>query len=318
MHVVVAEGALVEQIIRTTYPLWNEGLTPHAYAQWNAAQLRTAWGSRHLQRVALLDDDGTLLATAKRYRFAARLDGRDVRVLGIGAVFTPEDRRRRGHAAALIEQLVDAGRRDGDDIAMLFSEIDPAFYERLSFTQVPLNEVQVNVHTKDGAPATLVRAGHESDLAALAAMHAVRAAGARFSLVRDSSLIQFALARRRLLAGLGPPGQRQVEFHVIEEGATAVAYAVLTVDENGWTLSDAGDRDPAGARLGALLQVLLAREPSRRPPVIRAWWPQAFAVPPQVHLSNARVASDVLMMRALSDVRLPSGDDVFLWRGDFF
>ena len=42
------------------------------------------------------------------------------------------------------------------------------------------------------------------------------------------------------------------------------------------------DRDPAGARLGALLQVLVAREPSRGMPLIRAWWPRAFPVPPQV------------------------------------
>ena len=32
---------------------------------------------------------------------------------------------------------------------------------------------------------------------------------------------------------------------------------------NGWTLEEAGDRDPAGARLGAMLQVLVAREPAQ-------------------------------------------------------
>ena len=51
------------------------------------------------------------------------------------------------------------------------------------------------------------------------------------------------------------------EFFVAEEGASAVAYVVLNVNANGWTLEEAGDRDPAGARLGAMLQVLLAREP---------------------------------------------------------
>src|SRR5918993_2187753 len=103
-------------------------------------------------------------------------------------------------------------------------------------------------------------------------MHAVRAASVRFALRRDASLIHYALSKKRLLAGLGPSGLRQVEFFVAEEGASAVAYVVLTVSKGGWTLEEAGDRDPAAARLGGMLQVLLAREPSQRKPLIRGWW----------------------------------------------
>ena len=51
-----------------------------------------------------------------------------------------------------------------------------------------------------------------------------------------------------------------------EEGASAVAYVVLSQNQYGWTLEEAGDRDPAGARLGAMLQVLLraSRRAARR------------------------------------------------------
>src|SRR5690606_19334118 len=129
-----------------------------------------------------------------------------------------------------------------------------------------------------------VRAGDDRDLPAVAAMHDVRSAPAKLALKRDASMVQYALARKRLFAGLSPAGRRQVEFFVAEEGATAVAYAVITASPRGWTLEEAGDRDPAGARLGALLQVLVAREPSRQAPRIRAWWPAAFPVPPQVTL----------------------------------
>jgi hypothetical protein len=178
----------------------------------------------------------------------------------------------------------------------------------------------VTVHEKGGgAPAMLVRTGNDNDLPAVAAMHGVRAAGARLALQRPVDHVKFMLARKRLLAGLGSPGLRQVEFHVVEEGATAVAYALTSVDGNGWTLTEAGDRDPAGARLGALLQVLIAREPSRHRPVIRAWWPRGFPVPPQVQLTDRHDASDVLMIRSLQGLSLPSsGHDVFYWRSDFF
>jgi hypothetical protein len=165
----------------------------------------------------------------------------------------------------------------------------------------------------------LVRAGDDRDLPAVAAMHAARTDGALFALRRDASSIHHALVRRRLLAGLGPPGRRQVELVVAEEGASAVAYAVLNENANGWTLEEAGDRDPAGARLGGMLQVLLAREPSAPAPLIRAWWPRAFPVPPQLELTGRADARDVLMLRPLADVPLPAGAaDVFYWHADRF
>jgi hypothetical protein len=143
-------------------------------------------------------------------------------------------------------------------------------------------------------------------------------ASAPFALKRDVSRIQFSLARKRLLAGLGPPGLRQVEFFVAEEGASAAAYVVLSVNQHGWTLEEAGDRDPAAARLGAMLQVLLAREPSHAVPLIRTWWPRAFAVPPQLTLTNRTEPRDVLMMKPLGNIPLPAAEDIFYWRSDQF
>ena len=319
MRLVVAEGSLLEQILDHTYPIWHEGLTRAAYARWNAAQMRTPWGRQHLQRFALVSDEGTLLASAKRYRFDVRVDGRDGWMCGIGAVITPEALRGRGHARHLIEALVQQERDAGALCAALFSEIGAPFYERLGFRRVPLDEVTVNIRRKDGAPAMLVRAGEERDLGALAAMHEVRSAGARFAVRRSASLIHFALAKKRLLAGLGPSGLRQVEFFVADEGASAVAYVVLSENANGWTLEEAGDRDPAAARLGAMLQVLIAREPAKPPPLIRAWWPRAFPTPPQLELTDRIDAGDLLLMRPLADVALPtSAGDVFYWRGDYF
>jgi len=319
MRLVIADGAIFENILDHTFTIWNEGLTRAAYSRWNAAQQRTRWGRAHLQRLALVDEQGTLLSTAKAYRFDASLDGHPIRMCGVGAVFTPVALRGQGYATVLLEQLLDRERRDGVELATLFSEIGPTFYQRLGFAPVPLDEMTVGVVRKDGAPATLVRAGEERDLPAIAAMHETRSTGARFSLRRDPSQIQYSLARKRLLAGLGPSGLRQVEFFVVEEGASAVAYAVLSTNANGWTLEEAGDRDPAGARLGALLQVLVAREPSHRTPLIRTWWPRALAIPPQLQLSDRSDPKDLLMFRALSDVDVPTrADEVFYWRSDQF
>ena len=165
----------------------------------------------------------------------------------------------------------------------------------------------------------LVRAGVERDLPDIAALDAARSSGVRFALRRRPSLLSYAVSKKRLLAGLGPPGLRQLEFFVAEEGASAVAYVVLSENANGWTLEEAGDRDPAGARLGAMLQVLLAREPSHRTPLIRAWWPRAMPVPPQLQRTDRGEARDIFMVRPLADVPMPTtADDVFYWRSDYF
>ncbi len=320
MQVVVGDGPLLEQVFDHTFPIWNEGLSREAYSKWNRAQVRTPWGRDRLQRFVLLDDDGSYRASLKRYRYDVRVNGRDGWMCGLGAVFTPEEHRGRGHATRLIEHVIESSRAEGALLAGLFSEIGARYYERLGFVHVPLDEVSVQVTRRDGTPAMLVRAGDERDLPLIAAMHEVRAAGAAFTLRRDASHIQYAIAKKRLFAGLSPPGTRQLEFFVAEEGVVPVAYVVISQNQYGWTLEEAGDRDPSGARLGAMLETLVAREPSQERPIIRAWWPRGFPVPPQLTLANRTEPKDLFMVRPLADgVVMPAGpDDVFYWRSDYF
>lgn len=324
MELVVAEGRILEDIIDATFPIWNEGLTREGYARWNALQMRTVWGRDHLRRFALLDDRGRWVASAKRYLWPMRLDGADGIMCGFGAVFTRPEERGRGYAAVIMNMLMERSRGEGATVAGLFSEIGEQYYQRLGFQTVVLDEVDVEVERKGGgAPAMLVRFGEERDLPALAALHDTRSSGVAFALRRDPLLIAYSLSKKRLLAGLGqhagPRAERQTEFFVAEEGASAVAYVVLTVNGGGWTLEEAGDRDPAAARLGAILQVLLAREPSRPVPLIRTWWPRGLAIPPQVRLTNRIPARDIFMLKPLATARIPTRpEDVFYWRSDYF
>jgi hypothetical protein len=319
-RLVVADAALRDRIQDETFPIWNEGLSRASYGRWNAAQMRTAWGRDRLHRLALVDGEGRWLATLKRYRFTARVDGIEAPAVGLGAVFTPPALRGRSYARRIIEETLAEEASRGAAIAILFSEIGDRYYAALGFQPVPLQAVTLGLELREGAPAMLVRAGADADLPALAAMHAARAAAARVSLVRTPDLIAYAVARRRLLAGLGPPGLRQTEFFVAEEGHMAVAYVVVTIDERGWTIEEAGDRDPSAARLGAMLQLLVAREPSRRPPAIHAWWPAAMPVPPQARIaSREAAATELFMWRPLRGaIAALRPDDVFYWRADAF
>ena len=315
-QLVVADTSISGQILEQTYPHWNEGLSPSAYRAWWTAQTRTRWGHTGLRRYALVEN-GDPVTSAKLYDLTAVIDGRRVRVAGLGALFTPEPLRGRGLARDLVDAMLSALEREGFELALLFSEIGPAYYERLGFRTVPVTEVGWRVTTKPGAPATLVRGGDDRDLPAIVELGRVRAAPFRWQLDRSAEHIQFAIAKKRLLAGLGPSGARECGFYVTEEGHTAVGYVVMSVKDHVWTIEECGDRDPTGARVGAMLQVLLAREPSLRPPVIRGWMPPGFC-PPQVTVVSEHPASEVMMVRGLGGYEPPDlpRETVLAWHGD--
>ena len=321
MTIVPAEGPILDEILSATFELWHEGLSREAYPRYYKGQLGTAWARTNLRRWALVDG-GDVLASAKTYAFDAVLDGHGVRAVGIGAVFTQPAHRGHGHARALIEQMLARATGDGFDLALLFSEIGGDYYARLGFTPIQTVDLELRVRedSRRGAPATLVRFGDERDLADLASMGDTRAAPFRFRLRRTPDVIQYAIAKKRLLAGLSAPHVRGVQFCVAEEGNSAVAYVVISTHGSMWVVDEAGDRDPSGARLGAILQTLIARDPAAPRPTIIAWLPGLR--PPQVDVIRELPTHDVMMIRPLTAAGAAATplakDDVFYWRSDLF
>ena len=190
----------------------------------------------------------------------------------------------------------------------------PGGFSKISGGEVTL---QVAESPRHGAPMTMVRVGEDRDLAAVAEMGRARAANYRFHLDRDVDFIQYVITRKRLRAGLGPPNLRQLQFFIAEEGITAAAYVVLTVERGTWTLEECGDRDASGARVGALLQALIAREPAERRPTIRGWLPPGF-LPPQITVLFNAPSSRTLIVCMLGSTPPPCAADVCYWHNDVF
>ena len=317
--VVPAEGAILERILETTYPVWHQGLSRQAFARCDAAIGKTAWALRHRRGFALVER-AHVLASAQRYDLTGRLDQRQVRLCGIGAVFADPVHDDGTHARELIQWLLDDARQRGSDIALLSLATHQPSYVPDGFEVIPTLDVELRVKesSRRGAPMTLVRGGEDRDLAAIVAMGAARAAQFRFHLDRDVDRVKFAITTKRLLAGLGAAGRRQLQFVIAEEGITAAAYVVISIVDRTWTIEECGDRDPSGARVGAILQALIAQEPAERRPVIRAWLPPRF-VPPQITMLSERPSEEVIMLRVLSSTtgqRRLSTDDVLYWRSD--
>jgi hypothetical protein len=94
---------------------------------------------------------------------------------------------------------------------------------------------------------------------------------------------------------------------------------VITRGPAGRVLEDCGDRDPTGARIGAILQVLAARAPAGPPMRLHGWLPLSIR-PPQIRVLDQAPASDIMMGRDF-DVASPaihaSGEIVY-WNLDVF
>lgn len=320
MAVAPAEGALLDRILDAGDLPAKAGLTRRAYGRLDAALARTTWGRGHRRRFALAE--GTdWRAAATRYDLTAVLDGRPLRACGIAEVLAAPS-EGGDPAALLVERLLERSAQEGAELALLFSEMDPAWCAAQGFSRIPTADLDLAVaeSPRHGAPMTLVRGGDEADLPAIAAIGQVRAAPFRFHLDRDLDFVQYAITRKRLRSGLGAAGEHELHFFVAEEGITAAAYVVLSVRGGAWTLEECGDRDDAGARVGAILQALIARDPAARRPSIRGWLPPGFR-PPQVTITPATPGTAGLMARGFGSNRLAlplGGDDVLYWRGDLF
>jgi hypothetical protein len=317
--VIPAEGVILERVLAAEHAVSPGGLSREAYARFDAAQMKTAWGRRHRRRFALVDGP-EVLASATQYDLPAVLDRKSVRVCGIAAMSREPAYRDAGHTRELVDRLLDQAARAGAAMALLFSDMShehqPAGFEGVSMSDV---ELCVTESSRRGAPMTLIRGGEERDVAAIVAMGRIRADPFRFHLDRDVDFVQHVITKKRLRAGLGQAGARQLHFFIAEEGITAAAYVVISIVGGTWTIEECGDRDPSGARVGAMLQALIAREPVERRPTIRAWLPRGFA-PPQVRIVSVKSSTDVLRVRSLGAMVQPrlAWDDVLYWRSDLF
>jgi GNAT superfamily N-acetyltransferase len=130
----------VRDVLPHSEPLWAGARTFDEYAGEFRTLAQSAWGRRRFRTVGLRVE-GRLVASCKRYARVLRCGERTYEAAGIGAVFTPEHLRRRGYATALLGAFLDAERKAGTDLAFLFSDIAPLFYENLGFVKLPSRAV---------------------------------------------------------------------------------------------------------------------------------------------------------------------------------
>jgi ribosomal protein S18 acetylase RimI-like enzyme len=238
-----------EEYFRGIQPIWGGGLDN---ARFQFFQRRLADAPEAGQRYRLLGwfENGKLLSAMKAYDLAGTHARRTLRLLGIGAVFTPPGLRRQGHAAAMLRAAMEAYRGRGAQAAVLFSDIEIGYYERLGFRAVESRECSVEAgqlpRPRDGYRPAL--AGDEPLMTRLFA--SAREQETHFALARDGWTLRFQLRRLRELARARGVGEPEWGIVVPEEAAAMIRFGRDTVDvlEAGWASQRGRDTLLAGLR----------------------------------------------------------------------
>jgi GNAT superfamily N-acetyltransferase len=130
------DDRLIAEAASQTHEIWSGGWSLEAHIERQKNQLLRA-GPNILRYVGLVDETG-LIASMKRYGLVVHVPGAGpMPALGIGAVFTRKDARKKGAAAKLLHWLLDDARAQGNVLALLYSEIGTAYYERFGFVALP-------------------------------------------------------------------------------------------------------------------------------------------------------------------------------------
>jgi GNAT superfamily N-acetyltransferase len=131
-----ATPAEIVTVLGHTRELWGGGKDLDTYVARTRALLDSPWGRARYRFVVGLDESGVIVTACKRYHLDLRLDGSPAPTVGFGAVFTPEAHRGQGHAASLLKAVMAEECSRGTRLALLFTDIGPAYYERLGFQAI--------------------------------------------------------------------------------------------------------------------------------------------------------------------------------------
>jgi predicted N-acetyltransferase YhbS len=147
------------EILPQTAKLWAGRRDFDTYVTQTLEIARGGYGRRHYRTFGLYDEK-TLVASFKRYERILHDGPRRLHAIGIGAVYTPDSYRGRGYASVMLASALDRARADGYDLAYLFSDIRPQFYEPLGFRELASREISLRADT---LPAQRIELAHLAD-----------------------------------------------------------------------------------------------------------------------------------------------------------
>jgi len=274
----------VRTVLAESHALWGAGLSVPDYIGMWEEMADSRWARSWYSWRALVDDHSRVLASLKLYRPALRVGESTGRAAAIGAVFTPRELRRRGHAATLIRAALEQAARRGDMSALLFTDIGTEYYRAFGFAPLPCEDAVGSIAGAAArAPRGVTLRSMTLDDVDLVSRAQQASCGRRpLAILRDRDHWEFLLLRAatffRRLDGSG----LERRFMIAMEGSRPIGYLVAVSGPGEWNLreADAFDGDPA--TLARVLHAGAAEANALAATTVWGWipreiWPQLSA-----------------------------------------
>lgn len=247
----VAIDAYVRDVLPESFVLWGNGRDFETYAADLRAMASTTYAKRRPFVVGVREGD-RYASTCKTYDRELRWHERALRAMGIGAVFTAQALRGRGYATVMLGALLDAERASGGDLAYLYSDIHPAYYEKLGFVALPSRLISIRAESLDGSPSG-ARPIEDADWTGIRRCFDALDRTRSWSLRRTPLVWNWMRGRWRA----APPLGTQNVALVVRSGRSVIAYAIgrRALRSDAFVIDDfAFDGDAGRAIVPALLR----------------------------------------------------------------
>ena len=296
------------EVLPLTAEVWAGKRDFEHYVSQNLEVAQSGYGRRHFRTMGL-SDGTTLLSSFKRYERAIHMGTQRLRAYGIGAVYTPPELRGRGYASAMIAMAMDRARVDGYDVAYLFCDIRPQFYQELGFTPIASRAISLR---SDNLPNDRIEVQRleDTDWSGVRRCFELRDRTRPWAFVRTP--LVWELIRLRIRQGSEHAVGVQTNL-VVRRGRAIAAYVlgVRAPEHDAYLLDEFGFADAQAAGLiGPLLRS--AAGDLRR---VAGWLPPEFARERLPRASVRRRTEAIFMAAGLSNagktwLRLASASSV--------
>jgi hypothetical protein len=242
----IDSDAYARLVLPLSAALWAGRRDLQTYIAQTAEIARGKYGKRFYRTIGLYDGS-TLTASCKRYERTIRAGKDRLRVVGVGAVYTPEALRGRGYASAMLGIILDDSHRSGYDAVYLFSDIRPRFYEEIGFQLQPSRTIQLRADALERARIEISRL-EESDWRGVQRCFALIDRTRTWSFARTPLVWDWV--RTRLAHGSEHAHGATANFVVRERGVVhAYVLGARIPQADTYVVDEFGFAGPAGASI---------------------------------------------------------------------
>lgn len=250
-----ANDAQRADAFRNVHDVWSFGLSPEAHL---ARRLGSVVHRRARWFVGTLA--GQVVTALGCHPLQLRIRGQRLPAAGIASVHTLAEFRGRGFAPRLIAWVEDLLRSEGTCVTLLYSDVPPAYYQRLGYTLCPAWEgwrdaaAAPPVSPSDLSPPRfddwqLLPCDPRRELDRIQHLYQRDHAATGLAIEHDADYLCHLLERR-------PADEFYWLLHTLAE---PLAYVRLTPAEATWKISDLSCTSPADTPHEAALYALASR-----------------------------------------------------------